>query len=549
MDAIVAAPYGIHSSQKDLDYQETSRIESKIFPLLCDILNYHHGVKYDVRFWRIVLGHWFRRYIRVVLNRVRTLEQCMLNYNISGTTVFKADSYELTTRDSHEAIFSFNDDRWNSALYARILGLLESTTFPITYIASVKPNCYRLISKVVKKTIKLQILNWGYNQLGRLAAVFSKNNDAFIINSYLPKTYQMKLEIALLQMPQFWKSNTVEFTAKVNCADRIKLAAKLPKSDGDNLHNILCLLLFELLPICYLEGFKDLASNVEKLSWPNKPKFIFNSNNFDTDELFKMWAAKKINNGSKYIVGQHGNNYGSHRYIKSTIEEVTSDKFLTWGWQDDLQQHIPTFMLKTLGQGKNYYDSSGGLLLIEDMLPLRLDTWDCAYEFENYFSQQKQFVSELEHESRQNLTVRINPSYQKTPSYHSLRWRDFDSTININSDESKMATLLSQNRLIVHAYDSTGLLETLSRDIPTIAFWNNGYEHLRDSAKPYYKLLYNAGIIHFTPKSAASKVNEIWDDIEGWWNAQETINAKNSFCDRFAKLETHPINKLLKMFK
>ena len=52
--------------------------------------------------------------------------------------------------------------------------------------------------------------------------------------------------------------------------------------------------LTEVIPVCYFEGYKNLVGTMEKLAWPKKPKFIFASNAFDTEEIFKVWAASKV---------------------------------------------------------------------------------------------------------------------------------------------------------------------------------------------------------------------------------------------------------------
>ena len=59
----------------------------------------------------------------------------------------------------------------------------------------------------------------------------------------------------------------------------------------------------------FSEGFLELKKIASQQPWPKSPKFIFTSNNFNTDEIFKIWTATKIQSGSKYYVGQHGNNY------------------------------------------------------------------------------------------------------------------------------------------------------------------------------------------------------------------------------------------------
>jgi len=84
----------------------------------------------------------------------------------------------------------------------------------------------------------------------------------------------------------------------------------------------------------------------------------------------------------------------------------------------------------------------------------------------------------------------------------------------------------------------------LAQNIPTLAFWQNGFTHLRDSAKPYYQLLVEAGIIHLSTKSVTDHVNAIWEDVEGWWNSPLVQQARQQFCSRYAHVSTTPVREL-----
>jgi putative transferase (TIGR04331 family) len=101
----------------------------------------------------------------------------------------------------------------------------------------------------------------------------------------------------------------------------------------------------------------------------------------------------------------------------------------------------------------------------------------------------------------------------------------------------------------VHAYDSTGILETLSQNIPTVAFWQNGLEHVRDSARPWYQLLIDVGIVHLSAASAAAHVNSVWDDVAGWWNLAVVKGARLAFCNQYARTVPHPLQELKKLLK
>jgi putative transferase (TIGR04331 family) len=400
---------------------------------------------------------------------------------------------------------------------------------------------------IIKSPFKKTVFKWGYQLISKLAKCLVRDSDAFVVNSYMPKKQEVKLQLALGQCPQLWDSSISEISEKPDQMLRVKLANRFSSKSDNNLEDILSVMLFELLPVCYLEGFASLNKHVERQPWPKSPKFIFTSNNFDADEVFKLWAATRVELGSKYFTGQHGNNYGAHRYMFPAVEEIISDKFLTWGWTDGLPQHTPAFLFKTSGCKVEQYDCQGGLLLIELHLSIRLNTWDSYATFGYYFREQQNFVKNLNDVIKKELTIRLHSAHKYYQWSEYERWMSFDPLLKINRGDGAISNLISKSRLVVHSYDSTGILETLSQNIPTLAFWQNGLDHLRESAKPYYQLLVDVGIVHFTAESVAEMVNEVWDDVDGWWNQVKLQDARKEFCDRYAKVSQTPIADLKKI--
>jgi putative transferase (TIGR04331 family) len=480
-----------------------------------------------------------------MLNRFNTLEQCIKEHEISGITAYANDDYALTTPDSYSAILVSNDDRWNNALSVRILDLIGATSWPVEVIEDCTLQSFRFNTVAVTPPLKRKILKWGYQMVSKLANCLVRDNDAFIIKSYLPMKEEIKLQLTLKQCPQLWVSPKYEIVEKPDRALRERLAKQFTSQSGNKLEHILSVMLFELLPVCFLEDFSNLNMLVKQQSWPKFPKFIFTSNNFDTDEVFKLWVATKVEHGSKYFVGQHGNNYGTYRYDHPTLEETTADKFITWGWTDYLPQHTPAFIFKTVGR-KACYNPFGGLLLIELYLSYRISTWDNTSEFSSYFLNQQIFVRSLSSAPKSGLVIRLHYVSRAMNWNEESRWRDIDPSIKIDIGQTHIQDLISQSRLVVHSYDSTGMLETLSQNIPTLAFWLNGLDHLRDSAKPFYQILVDAGIVLLTPESAAQKVNEVWDDVDGWWGQSSVQDARRQFCDRYAKFSANPVMDIKK---
>ena len=151
-----------------------------------------------------------------------------------------------------------------------------------------------------------------------------------------------------------------------------------------------------------------------------------------------------------------------------------------------------------------------------------------------------EFVSKLASAPRRQLTIRLRDSTWNEEA----RWRAFDSTIKLDAGDTNLSSLIAGSRLVVHSYDSTGILETLLQNIPTLAFWQNDFDHLRESAKPYYQLLVDVGIVHLTAETVTQKVNEVWNDVDGWWGGDEIQSARRQFSERYARTSENPVLKL-----
>ena len=556
MDSVIAKPYDPDTQKKKIDYLNLIKLEENLFPQICALLNNHHGTKHGKRFWNIAIGHWFRATLQMLYNRINTIEQLFKTENISKTVLYRSDYCSLASLDFSSTLISFNNDKWNNILYGRIIDLLGIKNIIIDFYDKEKN---KFIYQTYKRKIssnnfnyKKKILKFIQEYYRKISERFVKNNDALIINSYLPKKEEIKLELALAQFPQSWIKEDLNILAKPDNIIRKNLIKNLIFKSNNKFENILSELLCELLPVCYLEGYKELNKIVEKQKWPKKPKFIFTSNSFMTDEVFKLWVANKVEFGTKYYVGQHGNNYFTRKNIDirnrfPRVEEKTPDKFLTWGWSNGQSKFKPAFIFKTTGKKIYNHNSKGGLLLIEKCKSFRHEIWDSSSEFNDYFEDQKKFVKNLDNEVKKKLIIRLHPGYQDGRYNEDLKWQEFDKTLRINSEVTSIGNLTKKNRLTIFSYDSTALLETLSCNIPTLAFWKNTFEHLRESVLPDYQTLVDAGILHLSPESIANKVNEIWKDVDQWWKNDNIQKTRLNFCKKYAKLSNSPISDLKKI--
>ncbi len=536
-----APPYGLEAKQREIDHHYVRELEEKLFPQLSKILNEIHGTEQNERYWRILLGSWFRNYLSLVFNRTMSLIRLTTSdsdFCIVGST--PDYSYNLATLDSLSATHAVNDDLWNHFL---ILEIIEAGGLSIEKIPAFDDphiNHFQVLQE--KESHGGVFLARGLFE--KTIKNFSRPNDALIISTYLSLKAELALQLNLGQAPRWRVSKSLDMDWEISRERREAATREFSRFPSDTVEGVIRTLIFRHLPICFLEKYEKLKQLSTTRGYPMNPKFIFTSNSFEFDEAFKIYAAEQTKCGTPIIYGQHGNNYGTSKYISPSIEELTPDKFVTWGWSSNSERHVPAFLFRNASLPLKRYKESNTLLLIENCEEHRRKTWDTHFEHRNYLKEQKDFCNNLGSDSRSNLLVRLTSSSQLNSSRDREFWHEFDRTIKLETGISHIYSLFEQSKIVVHTYDSTGILETLSKNIPTLAFWQNNLDHLRDDVIKDYQMLIDAGIIHLTPKSAASKVNEIWDCVDEWWQSQGVQEARSKFCMKYAQSSQRPVRDL-----
>ena len=540
MDHEIAAPYGLSQNQRDLDLSEVKRITSQLLEELTKALNKIHTKSHSSRYWNIILGNWLVRYVSTCYNRYSTILAVLEEHDISGTSVFRREKYSMVVSNSSQFVNLVNQSSWNNFLYFKVLDFIgfNKLYFLDANDIAIEDNTEELTNYRIT-TLK-RLLKSG---LTRLLPYFSRDSNALILNSYLPRIEEIKLQLRLLQIPQLHKP----YTAQISPVDsNIRDALQISCDGHKGFEKFIRDLLPEVLPTCFLEGFESLEHAARSIGWPSKPKFIFTSNNFDTDELFKVWTSEKVEEGIPYYIGQHGNNYGTSKLSSNYPELQYSDRFITWGWSDGSPNVLPGFIFKVAKKPKSF-DPNGGLLLISNCVDHMSFTYDSTHEFKNYQDGQFKFLTGLLPSIQSSTTVRLHAGWKLTSWEDDLRWRDQFPKIHLDLGRTPIDQLLGKNRLAVHSYDSTGILEGLASNVPTLAFWEGGFEHLLPEAKDYYQTLLMAGIIHLDSNRASALVNENWDDILEWWNSLQVQQARVQFCEKYAREESNPSKSLKKL--
>lgn len=543
LDAKMVPPYGWDIRQKDADFSYVQFLYEQLLVELSDALNQYHGTNHSLRYWRILIGPWLHTFTNILFNRWATIQLAMREFTIAGTVVLEFPVEQMIPNSQKEFELNHVCHQWNHHIFGRILrGWISVPCERIAAQVLVEglANENHIAPIPIGQRLKRMIAKGLYAS----ARLLSRPTDAFFINSYLPHKQDFLLQLAMGQLPKLWRTET---EPKVKPDLKVREKFQFIKESHQGFEQCVRALIVEQIPVLYLEGYQTLKTAASNLPWPNHPKVIFTSNSAHGDEIFKAWTAAKVEAGTPYVYGQHGGLYGTGKYPNQfEIREVaTADRYLTWGWTDNNPKHYPCVALKLIGQPIGSWDPTGGLLQVT-MLNMRYtrDPWDIAIQQSEYQEDQLKFAEQLPEFIRAELTVRLPRAAASHGYPQDQIWKERHPDVRLDDGNSSIESLIRQSRIFVYTYNSTGFIETLGRNIPTIIFWNPKHWELRSSAQPYFDRLRQVGILHDTPESAAEKIASVWESVGEWWSQSKIQEARVYFCNRFARMPVNPIREM-----
>jgi len=523
------------------DYIYLQKLNDKVLFDLSKKLNEIHKVNYSVRYWRILIGPWLGMFIQVLFDRWCSVKEVIDKYEINGTIVYVGREELLLPNDMNDFfIFLKTGTEWNHYLYSEIL--LNYSTVP----------CIKKERPDLRKTgYLLPVTNWK-NRIKKkvnsilsnvFISLFQSEDDIFFYNTYLPFSKELQLLLKFRQAPHlltFPAPN--KFQALINFRNW-----NLEGKDLSDFESFLYSIIPNQLPKVYLEGYKVTISQMGDLRLPKYPKLIWTSNSHYIDDVFKIWTASKVENGTCLVIGQHGGNYGIGKWLFGEDHEIAiCDAFLSWGWTDYHKSKI-----KPIGQLKHKkpfnvdHFKQDGILLVTTMVPqqsYQLFSCTIAGQWLYYLNDQFRFIEGLPELLKNKLTVRLMPYDWGWDQFD--RWNDKYPHIKIDNGISNIDEQIKKCRIYVASYNATAYLESFTMNVPTVIFWDPNFWEIRDSAIPFFNELKRVKIFHETPEAAALHISQVWNNLEAWWNSKEVVEVVNLFKKEYCDSSNKLVDKL-----
>jgi len=521
------------------DYQFLKDLHEDLIVALSTKLNSIHQVNHSVRYWRILIGPWLGIFVQMLFDRWKMLELAFEKFDIDSCYVNRKDERNIIPNDMDSFIILFKSDAWNEAIYAQLLSLY----FNDIKIYQLKEDKHSFNSTSIKLSWNLKIKNAIYSLLHVINKMLPRSDDIFILNSTFSKKKDIQIQWKFRQLPKIWRTfKTSEVELKMESRKwRLHINDNLSKFS-----KIVTELIPYHIPKVYLEGYKTLINNQIELPWPKNPRVILTGTSFFSDDVFKGWAASKVELDSSLIIVQHGGNFGmTPRAFLEEHQIEICDFFASWGWLDNKNSKV--FSIGNLkDENLDPVDrSSGNALMVEYALSrysYQLYSVPIASQWLDYFEEQCRFIDALPQSLQEQVKVRLGK--EDLGWDQELRWKNQFPNIDIDYGNRTISDEISKSRLYISTYNATTFLVSLAWNMPTIIFWNPKHWEINDSALVYFNLLESVGIFHKTPESAAKQMINIWDDIPSWWENDKVQSARKQFCQKFSKVSDDSLNEL-----
>lgn len=533
----IVKPYGLDPLSIKNDFGKIPKVYDKFIKILSIQLNTLHSENKNERYWSIILGAWLRDLIMTTYNRYNSIQEAFNKNDINAILTIDDRKHNSTSEEIKDFMSYTNDLLFDAILITKILDLTKyknkiNKIIPSESKSFLKYNPTKYSKKIpLKKNLKNFV---------KLFRFFKKEDDAFIIGSGLPFIQEIMLQINLKQFPQYWEIPKVEYLSfQKFLRDKIDLNNKAE----NEFEMILAKLIPHYLPLSVVENYKQILLFCEKLPWPKRPKFVFTSESFGDSGIFQFWLADKVDKGFSYFVGQHGLGYLELLEKKDRIEFKTSDKLFAWGNSKFDKKIVPLFNIKVTGK-KEIKNQGDKLVVVTRSSGVRSIQYD-RLEYGRRLNMQTLFLLEnLDEKIKKKTILRLHQNYKRG------LYEEFDNFLKNNilfkiDQNTNYFKLIKQSKLVIFNDISSGFLNNLTINCPSICFLPIGLGFIHDENKEDYLKLLNNQLMFDDINKLTRHINSIWSDVNKWWDNPNLNKVRKEFC---LKYSMYPPNSAMKKF-
>lgn len=523
------------------------------YPILSSWINTYHDTDYSVDFWKKTFCLSLKRYITSLYDSYLYYEKYFSLEN-SSCSILNLDSFKLpktfvdsyeyikNTHIGQEQIFSiyireFYGDVFEEFSYSH-KEQISNTENVNTQKLTIKKSIRQFLANI--KNILVKKIKKGSPVVGIIGT-------AFPIITIFKLFIRSRGKIFLLDdLPDIPASperkNKLDFD-KVILSDRF---------DRFFFSSLAC-----QMPSLYVENFKTTLENFNSLYLKqNKLKYIVSEAWISSDYL-SLFIALGQSFKIKHINNEH--NFLSHQFMGTNNKLIAelSDIFISLGWESPVYKNVISgASLFPFTTSKNY-KVENQVLYIEGFPFVKKEDYSSGYgtsaeDAIKYLDFKHSFFKMIKPDTMKSIAYREYPSRGGS-------WLKFDESNWLKTNENKFNFIdkgvntsiitMKKSRLVIFDYISTGYIESLLMNIPTIVFFDREQYYLDSDFEDFFEELIKVGIFQTNVENASSFVDDIVGNPSVWWEQESVQEARLNFLSKNIRKPDVMINILLNLSK
>lgn len=514
---------------RQIAFKRKEELYSKLSQILSSELNKQHDENFSKRYWEIIYGNW----LRLFMNRVIHYWTCLEKISQSSYLDLEVHNFEFQNLVPNDLIEYEDISRKHYWKQFIIFEIAKRLGFQFTKIK--QPFSVPIPERVIQFSFsnKIAIL------LSRIMSFLSKK-EVVMISTYTPWYLKLKLMIKFKELPYFIDDSFSVPFCNYDHNKRKKFEKSLSEAGlmSDSLEECLISLIAMNLPKSLLEGYSSIKDLASTCRLPKNPKTILTTWTINND-IFKFYVARKIEEGTKLCILCHG---GEHQLYSDyhNHELEVCDRYFTWGWKGHSHKHFLGFCQLHIKKLDFTGDESSLLLVLTEVdSDIGYINSTPSYEqyVHGYLNDQINFINNLNPIPLSLLNVRLSESGN---SIAKKKIKEKIPQLHFIERTQSLEPFWDEAKILVISYNQTALAQALSSGKPTVVFFRRETNEMNEISNRVFRDLEKCGIFHDSPISASTHINEIWDDVEQWWNSKEVRQAVKLYSENICRQSLQP---------
>lgn len=500
------------------------RLHDALLEELTAALNRYHGLQRPLRYWQMLIDPWLLTYVAVLWDRWESLRVAFEEHGVL-TTIPSARVEPRATLDYSDFMERILGDPWNHELFLEIIEIYyaDRCTIRSSMEARSAPEGAGAIPPPPSRSVRYKVVGGVDNLIGHLPL----SNDVLFFETYWPPAALLRLNLMLGQLPRLYLR---EFDWHAALQPGFARDSQSPSDRGIALsfsaatefEGFLLKRLVKDMPLAYVERFSSLLEKVRRIAL--EPKVILTANAHWANELFKLWSAERVLDGSKLVIMEHGGSIPP-AFSGMSFEERVADRRTTWArpYHPKHTRLPPSKLASAQVTSTKEYLAVLGLELPRynfkaEAAPKAGDVIACCDMVSDFYA---------------GLNPRVQDRFLIRPGLNrgwNIRRRFVDALGKDRvSTEPSYRRFLSGARVIVSTYPQTTFSEAMASGLPAILLYDARLWETIPQMDPLLEMLRAAKILFHDPLRAAAHVSGIWNDADGWWQSAEVLEVRREF--------------------